>query len=127
MSHPDLEAALTAPDAAALLRISLRARAAAHDGRFCECGDPDVVGYDLMCGHCLLNNQDQERRAVIRRVAAHPFEVDEDSHLKWCWCTQFEDHPRHNGVDGVGKCMWGEEIHPPYPTHLIRESLGEGS
>lgn len=115
--HPDLTAALDPFDPARLLGIALRARGAADKGRYCECAEPLTAGLDLMCGACLLNNKDQERRRVIDFVRAHDFVAGEHGSGWICErCTLFEDHERHHGVDGIGRCSWGEELHPPFAT-----------
>jgi len=67
--HPDLTRAfadLAAGDAMGALRIALGAREAAAEGRYCDCVEPNLTPPDLMCGACLLNNEQMERAAVRR-------------------------------------------------------------
>ena len=113
-THPDFQRALDANDMGALIGIALRARGWADDGLFCECEEPRIEGLDLMCGACLLNNKDQERRRIVNFVRAHAFEPDDRTGWMCKRCIQPEEHGRHHGVDGIGRCTWGEELHPPY-------------
>lgn len=121
--HPKLAAALKPFEPGKVLAIALGARAAADEGRYCECLDPEVTGYDLMCSQCLLNNQDQERRRLIHLFGPHPFELDESreaaKRMGWCWCTHPEDYGPHRGEARPAVTTWGERILPPYPAHLI--------
>lgn len=115
MTHPDLTAALEPFDPGAVLRIALGARFAAQDGRYCECSSPELTGADLMCGECLLRNQDQEVRRVLAIVSAHDFVPGEGSAIRahFCAvCTMPADAPRHNGVHAVGHTSWGAEVRP---------------
>ena len=111
MTHPDLTAALARLDAGQLgpiVRIGMRARFAAREGRRCECAEPELTGHDLLCGACLLENRDQERRAVDRLVGAHEFVPGKLSGRMCAVCTGRANLPRHHGVDEVGHCSWGE-------------------
>lgn len=119
--HPDLIAAqdqFLMSEPGELIGIVLRARARAEAGVYCGCTEPALVGFDLLCQQCLLNNQHQERRAVVRMVRAHDF-VPSKSGLICDVCTAFREHRRHAGVDGAGWCSWGEELAPPYPEELL--------
>lgn len=109
--HPDLKAAIEALDAghpAAIVAIGARARLAAADGRRCECAEPELVGADLLCGACLLENRDQERRGVDRLVNAHEFVPGKLSGRMCAVCMGRVSLPRHRGTDEVGRCSWGE-------------------
>lgn len=116
--NPHLAKALSDSDASTLVAIALRARAAADQGRYCECAEPELVGDDLLCGACLLNNRDQEVKAVLRLVSAHEFvpstrfkSAEFNAHF-CAVCTQSVDHPRHHGVHSVGRTSWGDEVRP---------------
>ena len=95
-----------------VLRIAFRARGAAAKGRYCQCLEPQLTGKDLMCGVCLLQNQDQERRAVDRLVGAHDFVPGKLGGRMCATCTMPERAPRHHGVSEIGRCSWGEERRP---------------
>lgn len=102
-----------------ILAMVFRARGAAEEGRWCECDEPITSGVGLLCGACLLNNQDQERLACVRIVRAHDF-VPKETFLPMCAvCTMWEDNPRHHGVHGVGRASWGESI-PVTPEWIDR-------
>ena len=89
-------------DPGAILKMALGAMFAAEEGRFCECAEPSLHGFDLMCGNCLLENEGQIERRTARIRDPHPFELsDRDAarRLRWCSiCTMPEDDPRHAGV-----------------------------
>lgn len=78
----------------------------------------DVTGLDLMCGACLLNNRDQEKRKLLSIYGAHDFVPSTRSALRerlhWCECTWPEDDERHHGVDKPCRTSWGEQLTPPY-------------
>ena len=77
-----------------ILRMAFGARMAAESGEFCECEEPSVHGLDLMCGHCLYENQGQiERR---ERAMREPHEFQGRSGEQLCrLCAGWEDDPRH--------------------------------
>jgi hypothetical protein len=114
MPHPDLVAALAeleAGRAAAIIRIGVAARRAALEmGAYCKCAEPELTGADLLCGACLHQNRDQERRAVDRLVNAHEFVSDPAKFGGRCCaiCAMGRAVARHHGVDEVGRCSWGE-------------------
>lgn len=85
-------------DTDGLLRAALNA---AFSDERCECVEPDLHGRDLMCGHCLRENQGQRDRAQARISEPHPFELSErpaPKRLGWCAvCARTEDDPRHSG------------------------------
>ena len=116
MTHRRLVAALAALDngegAAAILAVALSARAAADEGRYCECAEPEVTGFDLMCAECLLNNRDQERARVRSFAHAHDF-IPDTAHFDGAFCKvciRIETDPRHHGVNAVGRTSWGELV-----------------
>lgn len=86
-------------DAGEIVRVALAARFAAWEGRFCICPEPALYGYDLMCGNCLLENQEQIDRRERRIRKPHAFVLsrrDAGRRLGWCdICTRPEDDPRH--------------------------------
>ncbi len=115
MTHYDLKAAMEAlydGNPSPVIAIAMRARFAADEGRYCECDSPEVLGLDLMCGACLLNNKDQERARVRSIAHAHEFVPDADlMGGAFCKaCVRLEDDSRHHGVDAVGRTSWGEEV-----------------
>jgi len=92
-------------DPVEIIRVGLRARSKAEEGCYCECVDPILAGRDLMCGRCLLENQDQvaARNAEIR--SDHPFQPRGASGIKskMCRiCTGWADDPRHSADDTTG-------------------------
>lgn len=114
MTHPGLTSALAALDngegAAAIFAVALSARAAADEGRYCECAEPEVAGLDLMCAECLLNNKDQERALVRSFTHAHKFVPGKLGGAFCKVCVQLETDPRHHGVNAVGRTSWGELV-----------------
>jgi hypothetical protein len=87
-------------DAEAILRMAMGARFAAEEGRFCECETPSLHGRDLMCGNCLLENEEQIERLEALIRGPHPFELDPRKRgsfrLGWCGiCAMPKDDPRH--------------------------------
>lgn len=114
MTHPKLTAALAALDngegAAAILAVALSARAAADEGRYCECAEPEVTGFDLLCAECLLNNKDQERARVRSFTHAHEFVPGKLGGAFCKVCVRLETDPRHHGVNAVGRTSWGELV-----------------
>jgi hypothetical protein len=115
VSHPKLVAALQAATEGrygAVLGIAARARLAADAGRRCECPEPELTGEDLLCGACLLNNKNQERRKVTKLVQAHDFVPGKLGGRMCSVCTMPERAERHHGVAAIGRCSWGEEIRP---------------
>lgn len=87
-------------DAEEILSMALGARFAAEEGRFCECAEPSLHGWDLMCGECLLENQGQIERLTARIREPHPFEPsDRSDAARWLGmcgiCSMWEDDPRH--------------------------------
>lgn len=109
--HPKLTAARAAlEDGGAgvgpILALAFGARAAQDEGRYCECTDPLLVGDDLMCGACLLNNKDQERKRVAAICNAHDF-VPWSKVEGFCdICARGESDPRHHGVDATPRYSW---------------------
>lgn len=99
-------------DIRAILKMALDSRAAADEGRYCECIEPDLTGAGLMCPQCLLRNKDQERASVTRIVEAHDFVPHEKVEFMCAVCSMWQDSPRHHGVPDVGRTSWGEEIRP---------------
>jgi len=110
--HPKLTEAMNALDqgrGGPIVAIAARARLAAEAGEYCECEEPDLIGADLMCGACLRNNKGQERRAVRRLVEHHVFV--QGRHEGFCdICVGPEAWSRHQGVDGIGRTSWGEDV-----------------
>lgn len=86
-------------DAEAILKMAMGAWFAADEGRFCECEEPSLYGYDLMCGNCLLENQQQiERRTALIR-GPHAFEPNPRLRNSdyWCAiCSMPKVDPRHD-------------------------------
>ncbi len=82
-----------------IIRVGLRARRQAEEGVFCECSEPILTGYDLMCGSCLRENQGQIERRTGRIRSSHAFEPSGDGEIrrKMCRiCSGWEDDPRHS-------------------------------
>lgn len=107
--HPDLVKALAAAkrgDVGPVLGVAARAILAQDEGRYCECADPVLAGDDLLCGACLLNNKDQERRRCAVICDAHDFVPGPCGGLmcKVCMCS--ESAPRHHGVDATPRYSW---------------------
>lgn len=103
--HPKLTAARAALEEGGagvgpIIALAFGARAAQDEGRYCECPDPILTGNDLMCGACLLNNKDQERKRCAVICNAHefvPWEV-----AGFCGtCARGEADPRHHGIDAA--------------------------
>lgn len=109
-------------DAGEIIGMALRARAKADEGVWCECRRPITHGVDLLCGACLLNNQEQVRLATLRIVAAHPFTPSDG---RMCGvCSGWEDDPRHGGEHKVGHTSWGEEVVvDPWNLGLLHSAL----
>lgn len=86
-------------DPGAILRMALGARFAAEAGRFCECAEPSLHGFDLMCGNCLLENEGQIERRTRQINEPHEFvpgRGDAQKRLGMCGiCSMWEDDPRH--------------------------------
>lgn len=117
--HPDLVEALArfdAGDPGKMIGIGLRSRSGAHDGDFCKCDDPIVPGDQLMCEACLKHNQDAERVLLFKMASSHelveaPPWKDAQRKLGMCaLCTEFANHPVHNGGAKTMKTLWGETI-----------------
>lgn len=114
ITHPDLVRALAEADSGEYMRviaIGLRSREWAHEGVFCECATPNLVGDDLMCGGCMRHNQDAERALLRKMASPHELVEGRHSHLGMCGlCTEFENHPVHHGGTKTMKTLWGETI-----------------
>jgi hypothetical protein len=67
----------------------------AEDGRYCECAEPVLHGFDLMCGECLLENRDQIAKREARIRAPHTFEPMTDLPYMCAVCAGWEDDQRH--------------------------------
>lgn len=94
-----LDEIIAGGDPGEILRAALGARFAAWEGRYCECAEPSLHGFDLMCGNCLLENEGQIERKTARIRDPHPFELsrrDASRRLWWCdICAMPESDPRH--------------------------------
>lgn len=97
-----------------LVRIALGARMDANEGLYCDCSEPLLIGDDLLCGACLLNNRDQEVARLHLIVDAHDFTPGHSRGarlLGWChYCSYPEPDPRHHGVGVTGETSWGTEV-----------------
>jgi hypothetical protein len=86
-------------DPDAIVRMALGARFAAEEGRFCECAEPSLHGFDLMCGNCLLENQGQIEKRTRQINELHEFvpgRGDAQKRLGMCEiCSMWEHDPRH--------------------------------
>jgi hypothetical protein len=78
-----------------LIGVALNARFSAEDGRYCECAEPVLHGFDLMCGECLLENRDQIAKREARIRAPHTFEPMTDLPYMCAVCAGWEDDQRH--------------------------------
>ncbi len=111
-----LEEILLGGDAREIIQLSLNARIKADNGEWCTCAKPSLRGLDLLCGHCLLQNKDQERAKVRSMVAPHEFEPRGTRGIREFMCvvcSRWKDDPRHAGDrSAVGRTSWGEEIRP---------------
>jgi hypothetical protein len=108
--HPKLVAAHAAldkrDDFRPMVALAFGAIAAQDDGRYCECSEPLLAGDDLMCGACLLNNKDQERKRCARSCNAHEFVPSPKFPPMCAVCTMWKDSPRHHGVDATPRYSW---------------------
>lgn len=79
---------------------------AAFGDEVCECDEPILSGDRLMCGRCLLENQDQRAKREATKKGPHPFaHGPERKRLELCrLCAGWPDDPRH---EGQGEEMWG--------------------
>lgn len=98
-------------DPAEIIRVALNARARAEEGVVCTCPEPILVGDDLMCGRCLLENDGQRLAREARMNGPHEFAThfprgrdltDKDreywEQLGMCdVCSGWRDDPRHAG------------------------------
>jgi hypothetical protein len=81
-----------------IIRIALEARNQAEEGIFCECEEPILHGFDLMCGRCLRENQSQIDRRNERIQSSHAFEAMGHRGIKALMCrvcSGWQDDPRH--------------------------------
>lgn len=99
-----------AGDMVGILGAALNAWLAAKEGRYCECEHPVLVGPDLMCGQCLLQNKDQEIARVHRSVDAHEFVPGKLRGLMCAVCTREREEPRHYGCPAIGRTSWGTDV-----------------
>jgi hypothetical protein len=74
-------------DPAAIVGMSVRAMLAANRDEYCCCETPDVVGYDTLCGACLLENEAQIAKRLARINGPHAFEPRGESGLKARMCA----------------------------------------
>ena len=56
-----------------IIGMALDARLKANADVFCLCESPDLVGEDLMCGNCLLENRGQREAKERRMREPHAF------------------------------------------------------
>lgn len=82
-----------------IIAMALGARFARDEGRFCDCESPSLHGFDLMCGNCLLENQEQIAKKTAHIRDPHPFEPRDKNPLMCDRCTMGMDHPRHAPSD----------------------------
>lgn len=88
-------------DSGEIIRVALAARFAAEEGRYCQCESPVLHGRDLMCGHCLLENEAQiaAREKAMREphaFVADPNPESAQARLGMCrLCAHWRDDPRH--------------------------------
>lgn len=84
--------------APAILRVAAVARRLYEEGTVCECPEPILTGYDLMCSRCLRENVGQRDRAEARIRGPHEFVPlgDGPTKSRFCKiCVRPERDPRH--------------------------------
>lgn len=112
-----LDKIIQSGDAVETLRVGLAARSAAERGEFCECAEPDLTGYDLMCGHCLLENEGQRQRRERAMKEPHEFVpmrgLKSENYQMCQFCSGWNDDARHQlaspGEGQAGKRTNGQE------------------
>lgn len=106
-------------DPAEIMRMALGAWFAGMDGEYCRCDEPDLHGRDLMCGHCLLENEGQRDRLAALIRGPHAFEPSTRPwrhRMGWCdLCTHPKDDPRHVSTAGTERPSF-EEFQGTTPT-----------
>lgn len=84
-------------------------------GLYCECYEPSPVG--TICEECERCLRDVEVEQVLRIVRAHDFTPDDRHEAMCAQCSNWADHPRHRGQDGIGRLRDGTrvdpQLHPP--------------
>lgn len=105
MPEPNIE---IDPEVHGLIKKALGSRFRMEEGIYCECDEPEVYDPGLMCWKCECRNKDQERKAVDRICNAHDFIPDADflGGLGCKVCTNWEDNPRHHGIDATPRYSW---------------------
>lgn len=96
MPHPKLIAAEQAAangDYGPMVALSLRAW---RSGKRCECVEPELVGFDLMCRRCLLENNDQIAHLKAARATSHEYVPKANGRLGMCdFCSGWRNDKRH--------------------------------
>jgi hypothetical protein len=88
--------AIDAKDWATVIGIAMHASASAAEGHYCECPEPDVCGFDLMCGVCGLENRVQIQKREAAYAAPHQYVAGRHDDIGMCdFCTGWRDDPRH--------------------------------
>lgn len=93
MSRDHLKEIIESGDTERLVAVGLRA---AFSDERCECAEPILTGLDLMCGHCLRENQGQIEKRTTALNSPHAFRPRERGLPEMCdFCSRWKDDPLH--------------------------------